>query len=227
MSTSFLYVVSVATKSPDGEGAAPISTDSRPYGPGRKSLPPQVPAKLQVEVVGLYLEGAPKGDGDVAAEMRPVLEHEVADRVPAPLGFHEVEDRVPVPVSRVAFDRDLRDRRDEVLVDRVSEEHPVLVVLVVAVVRRHAFHDPRRSVRRERAAESPAEQDLVLEDVRQLVLNERLEPLVGHVDGKDHAVARRLGEGADAFGDEVELDVVLLELGVRRVIDERDALRNL
>ena len=199
MSTSSLYVVSVATKSPDGDGAAPISKDSRPEGPPRGSarrtreaspldgeerevLPPQVPAKLQVEVVGLDLERAPEGDGDVAAEERPVLEDEVADGVLAPLGFHEVVDGVAVPVGGVAFDLDLRDRRDEVLVDRVPQEHPVLVVLVVAVVRRHALHDPGRDVRRERAAEPAAEQDLVLEDVRELVLDERLELLVRQVD---------------------------------------------
>ena len=121
MSTSSLYVVSVATKSPDGDGAAPISKDSRPEeeptrkrspyseaspldGEEREVLPPQVPAELQVEVVGLDLEGPPEGDGDVAAEEGPELEEEVADRVLAPLGLDEVEDRVPVPVGRVAFD---------------------------------------------------------------------------------------------------------------------------
>ena len=196
-------------------------------GEERQVLPPEVAAKLQVEVVGLDLESAPEGDGDVASEERPVLEEEVPHRVLSPLGLHEVVNRVAVPVGRVAFDRDLRDRRDEILVDRVPQEHPVLVVLVVAVIRRHALHDPGRNVRRQRAAEPSAEQDLVLEDVRQLVLDEGLELLVGKIDGKHHAVSRRLGEGADAFGDEVELDVVLLEFGMRCVIDDRHALRDL
>ena len=57
--------------------------------------------------------------------------------------------------------------------------------------------------------------------------DEVLELLVGEVDREDHPVARRLGERADPLGDEVQDDVVLLELGVRDVVDERDRLRDL
>ena len=221
---------------PDLEGLAAVGTHAEALsvlaglaldGEEREVLPPQVPPELEVEVVGLDLERAPERHGDVAAEEGAVLEDEVPDGVLAPLGFHEVVHGMAVTVGGIALDVDLRDRRDEVLVDRVPQVHAVLVVLVVAEVRRHPLDDPGRNVRRERAAEPAAEEDLVLEDVRELVLDERLELLVRQVDGKDHPVAGGLGEGADALGDEVELDVVLLELGVRRVIDDRDTLRDL
>ena len=196
-------------------------------GEKRQVLLPQVAPELQVELVRLDVEGPAKSHRDVTAEERAVLEDEVADRVLAPLGLHEVVHGVAVAVGGIALDVDLRDGRDEVLVDRVPQVHAVLVVLVVSEVGREALHEPRRRIRRERPAEAAAEQDFVLEDVRQLVLDQRLQLLVGHVDRKDHPVPGRLGEGADALGDEVELDVVLLELGVRRVVDDRDALRNL
>jgi len=51
--------------------------------------------------------------------------------------------------------------------------------------------------------------------------------LVGGVDREDHPVAGRLGERADALGDEVQVDVGLLERRVRGVVEQRDLLRDL
>ena len=49
----------------------------------------------------------------------------------------------------------------------------------------------------------------------------------GRSIGMHHAEARRAGEGADALGDEVEDDVVLLERRMGGVVDQRDRVLDL
>ena len=61
----------------------------------------------------------------------------------------------------------------------------------------------------------------------QLVLDEVLELLVGHVHREHHAVAGGHRERSDALRDELGDDVVLLELGVGGEGDQRDRIRDL
>ena len=58
--------------------------------------------------------------------------------------------------------------------------------------------------------------------MRQLVRDQAVERVGGLVDRQHHAVAVRLGEGEDAFGQLAGLDVLLLELALGLVEDERD-----
>jgi hypothetical protein len=115
------------------------------------------------------------------------------------------------------------DRRDEAVDHGVPDDHLVEVVLVLPEVAREAFHDPRGDVGAERPRQRLLVQDAELEDVRQLVADQRVLLVGWQVHGQDHAVLDRLGEGADELGDEVEGHVRLLELDVRLVVDERDA----
>ena len=100
-------------------------------------------------------------------------------------------------------------------------------VFVVSEVRGHALHEPLWSGGRVGPKEVALKKNLELEDVGQLVLDRLLEKLVRQVDRQDHAVARRKGERADALLDEVGFRVRLLELGVGRIDDQRNRLRNL
>jgi hypothetical protein len=134
---------------------------------------------------------------------------------------------VPEAVGEEAGDPLLGDLRDLVGQDRVAQDHAVLVVLVVAEVGGHSLQEPLRRVGGRRAQVVAAEEDLELKDVRQLVGDQLLELLVGHVDGQDHAVAGGEREGADPLRDEVQERVGLLEIGVRRVVDEVDRLGDL
>ena len=172
-------------------------------------------------------EGALQDAVDVGPERAAVLEDEVAHAVGPPLRAHEVEDGVAEPVREEAVDRALGDLGDLVVQDGVAQDHDVLFVLVVAEVGGHALRQPLRRAGGVGADEVAAEEDLELEDVRQLVGDQLLELLVGQVDGQHHPVARGQGERADAFRDEFVQRVGLLELGVRRVIDDVDRLGDL
>ena len=130
-------------------------------------------------------------------------------------------------IGEVAAALRARDGRHLVVDDGIAKDHAVLAVLVVAHEGRQPFHEPRRRIGGDRLPELSLEEDLVFEDVGQLVLDELQQFLVGGVDGQNHAVARRLGECPDAFGDEVEIDVGLFERRVRGVVDERDFLGDL
>ena len=57
--------------------------------------------------------------------------------------------------------------------------------------------------------------------------DELIELVVAHVDRQHHPVSGRLRERSHTLGDEVQIDVGLLERRVRRVEDERDLLRDL
>ena len=130
-------------------------------------------------------------------------------------------------VGEEAVDPLLRDLGDLVREDRVAKHHAVLVVLVVSVVGGHPFEEPLGGRGCRRAQVVASEEDLELEDVGQLVGDELLELLVGQVHGQDHPVARGESEGADPLRDEVQQGVCLLEVRVRRVVDEVDRLGNL
>jgi hypothetical protein len=180
----------------------------------------------RVELLGLDLERALERLVDVRAERVPVFVDEVANALHPVLLPHVLEHRVAEAIGEVAA-RVLRDARDPVVHDRVAQHHPVARLLVLGHERRQPFHHPLRRVGRDGLAELPLEQDLELEDVRQLVRDELQQLVVRHVDRQHHPVAGRLGERADALGDEVEHDVRLLERRVRGVEDQRDLLRDL
>ena len=58
--------------------------------------------------------------------------------------------------------------------------------------------------------------------MRELVRDQPVERIGRLVDRQHHAIAVRLGEGEDAFGQLARLDVLLLELALGLVEDERD-----
>ena len=62
--------------------------------------------------------------------------------------------------------------------DGVAQDHAVLRVLVLPHERRQPFHQPGGRIGGDRLAELPLEEDLVLEDVRQLVRDELQQLLV-------------------------------------------------
>ena len=80
---------------------------------------------------------------------------------------------------------------------------------------------------REGASEAAREQDVVLEDMRQLVADEVVQLLVRQIDRQHHPEIVGGGEGADSLRDEVRDDVGLQKIGVRLVDDERRRLLNL
>ena len=77
------------------------------------------------------------------------------------------------------------------------------------MVRESLVHPQRQA-----AAEQRAGNDVELEDVRQFVRDQAIERVGRLVDRQDHAIAVRLGEGEDAFGQLARLDVLLLELAL-------------
>ncbi len=91
----------------------------------------------------------------------------------------------------------------------------------------HPLHEPLGRGSRRRPQVVAAEEDLELEDVGQLVADQLLELLVGHVHRQDHPVPRGEREGADPLGDEVQECVGLLEIGVRGVVDQVDRFGDL
>ena len=111
--------------------------------------------------------------------------------------------------------------RHQVVDHQVAQEHLVGGPLVLRVVARHALHQPGGRLAGEAPAHLAAEQQVVLEDVGELVEDQLVQLGVGEVHRQHHAEAHVGGEGAHRLGDEAELDVVLLELGVRLVEDQR------
>ena len=86
------------------------------------------------------------------------------------------------------------------------------------MVRESLVHPQRQA-----AAEQRAGNDVELEDVRQLVRDQAIERVGRLVDRQHHAIAVRLGEREDAFGQLARLDVLLLELALGLEEDERDS----
>ena len=219
-STSFLTVENAATRSPDGDAIGdsswlPPPPESASVRNGRpKSLGSPVSTSC-----GRYFwrshrrNSASKSSGvdaerpldrapDARAQRVPELVEEVAQAVLAPAVFDEVERGVAVAIGEEAAALRLGDRRQHVVDRGVDQEHAVVGGLVLAVVARHAFHEPLRRRRGERLAEAAREQDVVLEDVGQLVADERVELGVGQVDRHHHAEQVGGRERAHALRDE-------------------------
>ncbi len=153
----------------------------------RQVLLAQPAPELGVEVLGVDAERALDGAADARAQRVPELVEEVAQAVLAPAVLDEVERGVAVAIGEEAAALRLGDRRQHVVDRGVDQEHAVVGGLVLTVVARHAFHEPLRRRRGERLAEAAGEQDVVLEDVGQLVTDERVELGVGQVDRHHHA----------------------------------------
>ncbi len=187
----------------------------------------QPAAELAVEVLGVHAEGALDRAADPRADGVAHLDQEVAQRLLAPLLLDEVEHRVAEAVGEEAADVGLGDRRDAVVDHRVAQVHPVARRLVLGHVAGHALHEPGGRRRGDALAGAALAEDVVLEDVGQLVEDQLHQLGVGQVHRQHHPVAHRRGEGADALGDEVEDDVVLLERRVGLVEDQRRRLLDL
>ena len=109
-------------------------------------------------------------------------------------------------------------RRDDVGDRGVADRHQVERLPVA----RHVIGQPLVDPQRQAAAEQRSRDDVELEDVRQLVRDQAVERVGRLVDRQHHAIAIRLGEREHAFGQLARLDVLLLELALRLVEDERD-----
>ena len=179
---------------------------------------------MSVEFVRLQAEGVLDRLGDVVRQKALAeLPQEVADPLRAVVLLDEVEGRLAVAVGQEVERLQPGDRGDETVHHGVADDHLVEVVLVASQVAGQPLHDPGGHVGAEGARQRLLVQDAELEDVRQLVADERVLLVGRHVHRQDHAVLDRLREGADELGNEVERDVGLLELDVRLVVDERDA----
>ena len=193
----------------------------------RQVLLAQPAPELDVEVLGLDLEGALDGAIDARTEGVAGLVQEIEEALVAPAVLDEREHRVAEAVGEETLDLDAADRRDDVVDHRVAQEHRVAHRLVAAHVARHALDEPGRRAVADGLRQAALEEHLVLEDVGQLVADQGDQQAVRIVDRQHHAEARRAGEGADALGDEVEDDVVLLERRVGGEIDQRDRVLDL
>ena len=91
----------------------------------------------------------------------------------------------------------------------------------------HAFHEPGRRRGSRALGQVAAENHVVLKDVGQLVEHELVEFGPGQIHRQHHPIAYRAGKSADAFGNEVQDDVCLLEIRVGFVEDERRRLFDL
>ncbi len=187
----------------------------------------QIAPKADVEIFGSNVEGTLQYLLDSSREIRPVFEDEIPDGVFPPFRFDEVEDRVAESVGEIALDPVLGDLGNLIGHDGVAQVLFRAVAFVVSIVGGEALEEPLRHVRGGRLDEISLEEDLELEDVRQLVLNQLLERFLGQIDREDHAVARRQRERPDAFRDEVQVGVRLFELRMGGVEDQRYRMRDL
>ena len=106
---------------------------------------------------------------------------------------------------------EIAHRRDDVGNRRVADRHQIERLPVAGHVVGETFIDPQR----ETAVQQRARDDVEFEDVRELVRDQSIERVGRFVDRQHHAIAVRLGEGEDAFGQFAGLDVLLLELALR------------
>ena len=179
---------------------------------------------MSVKFVRLQAEGVLDRLGDVVRQQALAeLPQEVADPFGAVVLLDEVEGRLAVTVGQEVERLQPVDRRDEPVHHGIADDHPVEVVFVAPQVAGETFHDPGGHVGAEGARQRLLVQDAELEDVRQLVADERVLLVGRDIHRQDHAVLDRQGEGSDELGDELEQGIGLLELHVRLVVDERDA----
>jgi hypothetical protein len=140
----------------------------------RKVLLPQPAAEPGVELFDIDVERLLQHLYRVAAPGATECEHEVAHPFLAVLVLDELEHLVTVPIRDESTRRG-RHRRDDVRQYRVAHVHLVAGCFVVGEVRCHALHEPLRRAGVDGAPAAPLKQDLVLEDVGQLVLDQRLQ----------------------------------------------------
>ena len=180
-----------------------------------------------VELLGLDAEGLLVDVVELAAHhvLAPGVQ-ELAQPLLAPALGDELEGGVAQVVDQAPGERlelGLGELRHLLGHGRVAHHHQVERVPGAAHVVGQALVDPQRHG----ALQQGARDQVELEDVGQLVGDQPLQ-LVGRlVDGDDHPVAHRLGEGRHPFRDEVREQVGLLELRVGLVEDDRDRARDL
>jgi len=148
-------------------------------------------------------------------------EQEVADPLLPELRLDVLVDRVPevVDQQRVAgfsVPFHLGHLRHDVGHCRVPDLHQVARAPLPALVVRSALVHPQRHV----AADQPLRDDVELELVRELVHHQAVELIGRVVDRHHHALADRLGKGADAFLRRARIHVLLFELAVRLEQDQ-------
>ena len=143
---------------------------------------------------------------------------------------HELVDGVAEVVGRLARQRvagielaRLGEIRDPVVEDGVAEDEGGPGRPLPRHVLGQAFEGPERRLgHRVEVAARAAPQDVELEDVGQLVGDEALQLVLGHVAVDADPVEGRLGDAEDALGHFE--DVRHLKVGEGRVIEERDGI---
>src|SRR4029077_17811548 len=132
----------------------------------RKVALPQPGAEVAVEFFRRYVEGTLQRLVDGAAERVAIFVDEVPQTFPSILLLDVLEYGVPEAIREVTAALGMRDLRHLIVDHRVTQDHPVLRVLVLSHERRETFHEPQRRIGGDRLAELPLEKDLVFEDVR-------------------------------------------------------------
>ncbi len=237
-SPSLRFTVTTASRSPDGEGA--IDSACGVLGlllvrrevaavVGRTFLVAerleaflQVALERLIEFIRRHLEGFFVGVLAAADDALAQREQELADALLAVLGFDELEHRVPevvdeARVAAVAVALEVAHLRDDVGDGRVADHHQVERRPLSAFVVREPLVHPQRHA----AANQALRDDVELEDVREFVRDQAVEPVGWIVDRQQHAIAIRFGERADAFLRGAGRHVLLLELAVRLEQDQR------
>ena len=153
-----------------------------------------------VELFRFHPEGFFVGVFAAADDALAQREQELADPFLAESRLDELEDRVAQVVDQpggalraVAFE--LGHLRHDVGDRGVAHLHQVERRPGAALIVREPFVDPQRHA----APDQRLRNDVELEDVRELVRDEAVEPIRRIVDRQQHAVAVGLGERADAF----------------------------
>ncbi len=190
----------------------------------RKVLLTEVSVEVPVEGIHIDTERLFDRLFDVAGqEDLAVLVDEVVNAFRAVILLDEVEDGMAEAVAQIGQRIERLDGRNEVVDDRVPDDHPVEAFLVLPEIRRHPLDEPYGNPGAQRPPEVPLEEERVLEDVRELVRNELVEFVRRLVDRQDDPVLHVFRERSDRLGKLFEDDVRLLELPMGLVDHHRDA----
>ena len=190
----------------------------------RKVLLAEVSGEISIESIHVDAERLLDRLLDVAGqEDLAVFVNEIVNPVRAVFLFDEVEDGMAEAVTQIGQRVERLDRRNDVVDDRVPNDHPVEALLVLPEIGRHALDEPGGDARTQCSAEVPLEKERVLENMRELVRDEFVELVRRLVDRKDHPVLHVFRKCSDRLRQLFEDDVGLLELPVGFIEHHRDA----
>ena len=183
----------------------------------------QVLLELLIELLRLQPQGFLVRIVTAADDALAEREEELAKAFLPPARLDELEHGVPEVVDHpraagIAVAFEVGHLRHDVRDGGIPHHHQVDGAPVAGHVIGQALVHPQRHA----AADERLRDDVELEDVRQLMNDEPVEQVGRLVDRQHHAVAGRLGKGADALLRRTGDDVLLLELAARLEDDERN-----